>query len=204
MNTEIKEYTAFLKKFIILQGQLIQEFEKHIKTVEIFYEFPEQLKADINILIGSHQNISDILHFWSPEISRIPLHIWITPKKGGFRIGEQLWHFDIHGFAQISFIARSSEVSKEAKIIKIDENNLVPGLPSSNNVEVTYLEGGRYDGISTWSVFRFAHANGSKFGSLSQVEHEVFLENLVAENVLQQWPTWGSETGKHYVFLPNS
>jgi hypothetical protein len=200
----MREYSEFLKRLVNLQSQLIQVLEEDVETVEILYDLPEQIKSKVNNIIRSYPEISRILRFWPTEVSRIPLHIWVTPKKGDFQKEEQSWHFDIHGFAQVSFIALSTEASEEVEIIKTDENNLVPGLPSTSNVEVTYLEGGRFDGISAWSVFQFTQTTNSKFGNLSQIEHEALLENLANEEVLQRWPSWGPGADRYYIFAPNS
>ena len=86
------------------------------------------------------------------------------------------------------------EVLKEGRLDVLDD--LQGGGPS---VEVVYLDGGRRDAVSVWSVSVFAQSFHSSIGSLSQSDHERLLADLVRQGFLLPWPDTPAGGDRYFV-----
>ena len=174
MDEQAREYRTMLRRLVNLQQQLIQVFEKEVEVLPPQPDFASGFGDELADVIRPELPISEILRAWPANVDTVPLVAWVKPRKGVVQFQGRDWLFDIHGCAQVSFVGLPSK--------------LQGGGP---NVAVEYLEGGRTDGISGWSVLLFTGGAGlvrPKAGDLSESDHQRLLEELVREGFLVPGP----------------
>jgi hypothetical protein len=136
----------------------------------------------------------------------VPLFVWVRPRIGVVRLEEQPWLFHLHGSSQVSFMALPSdldrqviEVLKEGRLDVLDD--LQGGGPS---VEVVYLDGGRSDAMSVWSVSVFAQSFRPSASALAESDHERLLEDLAGEGFLLPWPDSPAGGDRYFVLAASA
>ncbi len=188
---QIEEYRKLLRRLVSLQEKLIQVFERNVQAIPLLPGFPDEFRSQLEGVIKPDHSITQILHEWPNDTTAIPLFAWVKPIKGVVQLEEQSWLFEVHGASQVSFSGLPTGLDTEImEHLKSGKTDILIGRQAQGglSVEVEYLQGGRTDGVSAWSVSVFASSSPSPLSELSRSDHEHLLEELVTEGFLLPWP----------------
>lgn len=204
MQEQVKEYHVFLRQLVDLQQKLIQAFEAEIKIVPLSLTFPGEFRSQIEGIVRPGRSISQVLRDWPDEITILPLHAWIKPRKGIVQLKGQNWLFEVHGSSQVSFIGLPSGLDMDIiECLKRGQTDVLTDVQGCGpQVEVVYLKGGRTDGVSAWSAWSFIRSKAVvrlQGDVSSQSDHQRLLEKLVIEESLIPYPYPSAEGDRYYV-----
>jgi hypothetical protein len=199
---EIEEYRALLVQLVSLQRKLVQVFERNVQVIPLLSGFPDELRSQFEDIIKPGHSITQILRGWPNDTAAIPLFAWVKPIKGVVQLEEQSWLFEVHGASQVSFSSLPTGLDTEIMDhLKRGKTDILIGKQAQGGlrVEVEYLQGGRTDGVSAWSVFVFAYSSPPPLSELSRSDHEHLLGKLVTKGFLLPWPHQPAGGDRYFV-----
>jgi hypothetical protein len=178
---------------VSLQQKLVRTFEATVRIdiESIDLTHAPEIYGYLKESVQHGCTISEIVGRWPEHLFFYDILFWVKPTEGFVELEGENWIYQQHGRSEIAFKRLPSGLDVEnVEALKKGNEDAWQRLPLRDllTVDVTYLEGGRTDGVRAWSVCLFVESVGSRLGSITLDKHRELLKRLVKEGILLPAP----------------